>query len=203
MGKPCITCGKARQAQAHRGQPVVEPPAPAISVRPAGPGIQGYEVQIGQNPLLFIGLGVADSLQAAESIPTVVRFEARQLARAIRRALGLGLVNEPKPGAQPVPDEAPHTNGSNGEHKPAHLLQSGTPSVRRSFRSGKVRGLFARATEKGWSWRKGHGGHVIIENPTHTEHIALSTTMSDAGQGRSWANLRAEAKRKGIDVIGL
>lgn len=197
----CQTCGKVRNSQRHRTKsgvpfnlPAPRHPVPVVAEPPARP-----EPHLGQDPLLYLALGYCEALQVVQSVPVTVRFNARQLARSIRDALQID--NIPAPG---VVKSNGHSNGNgHAEPVPAHpsvTIQSGTPAVRRAFRSGLVRGLFDVAVRAGWTWRRSGNGHVIIDAPGQRTHISLSTTMSDAGAGRSWGNLKAEAKRKGLAI---
>jgi hypothetical protein len=194
----CMTCGKARQSDRHRGFEALVPPLrPTQAPAPAQIPRAHAQAFISGEPLMMIALGYAGALQAVAEVPGLVRFHAGQLARAIEQALAREEAVAPQ-APPPVLEQE-----DVAERKVRRLLQSGTPAVRRAFRSGRVRQLFERAMEAGWSWRRTGGGHIIIDSPGQAHHVSLSTTMSDRGLGRGWENTKAEAKRKGLDIAGL
>lgn len=188
-----------RHRGAVAGLPILpRPQAPAtpVPVIAEPPAREHPEPRIGQDPLLYLALGYCEALQVVESVPITVRFNARQLARSIRDVLRL---DSTSPQDVAKPNGNGHSNGHAPRAQPV-LQQAGTPAVRRAFRSGNVRHLFEIAVAAGWTWRRTGNGHVVIDAPGQKAHISLSTTMSDAGSGRSWGNLKAEAKRKGLAI---
>lgn len=73
-------------------------------------------------------------------------------------------------------------------------------SILTGIRDDKVKALARRAIEDGWEARKTMGGHLALDRGEKT--VIISTTVR-GGAGHSWGNIRAEAKRHGIDVSGL
>lgn len=70
-------------------------------------------------------------------------------------------------------------------------------SVNSGWRSGTQRTIFRAAVKAGWTWRINGEGHVQMTSPTG-QRIALSKTAND--KGRQAANLKAMARRAGLDV---
>jgi len=73
-------------------------------------------------------------------------------------------------------------------------------AIVRGIRSDKVRELVKRACRDGWDARKTGSGHIALTRNDRT--VIVSATGSSRG-GHWFANVRAEAKRAGIDVAGL
>jgi len=67
----------------------------------------------------------------------------------------------------------------------------------RGIQSGRHRELVKRAVDQGWDVAMTGGGHVALTRGHR--RLVVSTTVRE-GRGRGWANLRAEAKRIGLDV---
>ena len=68
--------------------------------------------------------------------------------------------------------------------------------------TGQYRDLAERAIDAGWTARKAGNGHVLLEQPTTGIRLTLSGSRAE-GAGRGYLNLRAAAKRAGLDVTGL
>jgi hypothetical protein len=58
-----------------------------------------------------------------------------------------------------------------------------TPPNRRAFRNDRIRALFDKAVDAGWTHRYGGDGHVQMASPDGKTRMSLSTTASDAARG--------------------
>jgi hypothetical protein len=203
----CQTCGKARQSSRHRGLETKKRYDTAglrlltqEDLRPE-PIRAPEPVQLGAMPVMLIALGYSEALQGTPGVPAVVRMYAVQLSRAIGEAMGrTEIVAHRDPVVIPTAEAGEEPRSM---RRPIVHIQAGTPAIRRSFRSGRVRALFDRAIESGWTWRRTGGGHILLDSPGQKQHVSLSTTLSDKGTGRGWLNTLADAKRKGLDTSGL
>ena len=79
-------------------------------------------------------------------------------------------------------------------------VDSKLPGILRGIQSGRHRDLVRRAKDQGWGVAMTGSGHVALTKGQ--SRLLVSTTVRE-GRGHGWANLRAEAKRAGIDVAGL
>lgn len=77
-------------------------------------------------------------------------------------------------------------------------LQSASALIR-GIRNDRMRNLARRAISTGWQPAMTGSGHLALTRGQR--RLVISTTSSGAGRG--WQNLRADAKRLGIDVSGL
>jgi hypothetical protein len=68
----------------------------------------------------------------------------------------------------------------------------------RGINDPKMRAIATRAIEQGWTLRK-TGDHWALDH-TGENPIVFATTTSDK---RAWRNVRATAKRRGINVEGI
>jgi len=59
----------------------------------------------------------------------------------------------------------------------------GKPNLRRAFRNDRIRSLFDRATDAGWTHRLGGDGHVQMFSPDGKNRMSLSTTAGDGARG--------------------
>ena len=84
---------------------------------------------------------------------------------------------------------------------PDHTTRIVDRSLRRGIRSDRVRGLFDRATDAGWSAKELGSGHLGLFAPDGRTRLTISMTAK--GDGHGWLNVRADAKRAGLDVAGL
>lgn len=69
------------------------------------------------------------------------------------------------------------------------------------IRNDRIRELVKRASADGWTVGKTGSGHVSIAKGK--QRMILSTTSNDGRMGHGWGNVRATAKRVGLDVTGL
>ena len=112
----------------------------------------------------------------------------------------LAAVDEPDPEAPP-----PSLVASSPEvYAPKPLAPAGPGPIPtgllRGIQSGRHRDLVRRAHEQGWAVSMTGAGHVALSRGSTI--LNVSTTVRE-GRGRGWANLRAQARRAGIDVGGL
>jgi hypothetical protein len=91
-----------------------------------------------------------------------------------------------------VPTPVHYTNTASPVHH-VHSRVGGT------FRSDKFRELAQLAIADGWVATETGTGHVRLTKDTRT--LILSKTST--GKGRAWQNLKAQAKRAGIDTTTL
>jgi hypothetical protein len=84
-------------------------------------------------------------------------------------------------------------------------LPTAQPAIVRGILAGirndRARELVKRAVASGFSASKTGSGHVALDKGS--TRLIVSTTSNDGRMGHGWGNLRATAKRAGIDVTGL
>lgn len=174
-------------------------------------------------------LALALALDSLLDLPTeLVDWRVTLRAQALRASLGgiprtsgasrEGEVSMPdvasrfEPGAatsgttQSTPPPLP-VIGSNGSYDApdAVLIEHAPPSVKaraRALSKGithkPLRELATRAIVDGWNLKRDGSNHWALTRGT--ERLTLPGTM---GEGRAWQNVKALAKRHGIDVEGL
>jgi len=106
------------------------------------------------------------------------------------------------PSAQPEPE--PMTERVleiRPEARPAPIVSERAASMAllAGVRNDRMKALGRRAVEEGFVAHRTAAGHIALERNGH--RIMISGTSS--GLGRAWQNLRAEAKRAGLDTAGL
>jgi hypothetical protein len=74
-------------------------------------------------------------------------------------------------------------------------------NVARAFRGDKYRELFLRAVDQGWTYDHQANGHIRVFGPSGSSFSLSTTAIADRGHG--YRNVRASAKRAGLDVSGL
>lgn len=105
--------------------------------------------------------------------------------------------------------EAPADSQPPAPHPQLLRLASATTSelsrarhLTRGIRHGRSRELAIRAVVQGAQLRMTSGGHVLLSGGPLSSPVSIGTTSS-GDHARSWANLRADARRKGLDTEGL
>jgi len=73
--------------------------------------------------------------------------------------------------------------------------------ILRGIRNDRHRTLVRRAQAAGWEIAMTGSGHVSLSKGS--QRLILSTTAGDGRRGHNWGNVRAQAKRAGLDVTGL
>ena len=86
------------------------------------------------------------------------------------------------------------------EHRPVSE-RSRARALSHRIADTRARELATRAIAVGWTLRRSGGGHWILEHAGEQQKITLPNRID--GHPRGWQNLRANAKRLGIDVEGL
>jgi hypothetical protein len=71
----------------------------------------------------------------------------------------------------------------------------------RGIRDDRTKALARRAVQAGASLSMTGSGHLAIDRGG--QRLVVSTTANGGRRGHSWGNVRAQAKRVGIDVTGL
>jgi hypothetical protein len=83
----------------------------------------------------------------------------------------------------------------------APTVDTATQALIRGIRDDRVTALARRAYQAGARLSMTGSGHLAID--AGGQRLVVSTTMSSGRRGHSWGNVRAAAKRAGIDVTGL
>jgi hypothetical protein len=175
--------------------PRIEPKAPTV--------------RVADWRLTVLRQAIEQALAAELSLP--LRLQLLDAQRALRSDLHgtvavAGSAVELAPPADPdgPPLRAEPARGSLASLPVPSPETPGRPSdarrVARAFRGDKYRELFLRAVDAGWPFVPLANGHVRIIGPGGT--VSLSMT-AQAGHGHGYANVRATAKRAGLDVSGL
>lgn len=102
--------------------------------------------------------------------------------------------------APPPPDPAPVYQNGRTHTAPVDPAVARARAATKGIRNDKARALATRAVAAGWTPRRTGDGHLRLEREG-LPPIVVSTTMT--GDARAWRNLRASAKRAGLDVAGL
>lgn len=160
-----------------------------------------------------------------DTLPVAAWVRARELRNALPVPRWEPLAKPPRrprlaavpPPAAPALEEAnadregwPRGGGAwgNGTAGAAPRADRVDPTMARArqatkgIRNDRMRALAARAVAEGWQPRKTGDGHLRLDPPGGTgAPIVLSLTATAAGRG--WANAKADAKRRGLDVTGL
>jgi len=207
----CADCGKPANAPYHRrgwrGLAPLPKPAPRTRAARGAP-----------SPRASAGVRAGRSLPAAELVMVAVAVDralalpADALGWRLRMRLAdirplLGVPTYPTLAA---PDHEPDEDAPGAdlvEHRP-ELRPKTLPladdarivGLLRGIQSGKNRELVKRARDQGWDVAMTGSGHIALSKGQ--SRILVSTTQRE-GRGRGWANLRADARRAGIDVTGL
>jgi len=155
--------------------------------------------------LTLLRLAIEQALNAELSLP--LRLHLTDAQRSLRSDL-YGTVataeavthtpivpNDSAPAAPVMADPEP-TQPSPERTK----RQSDATKIARSFRGDKYRELFNRAIEAGWS-ADPSGSHVWLYGPDGGRFSLSTTAISDRGHG--FRNVKAQAKRQGLNVDGI
>jgi hypothetical protein len=206
----CRDCGKPANAPYHRRAARGLPPlVKAVSARtraaraPSDRAAAG--VRRGSLPAVEL-VAVAISIDRALALPAdALGWRLRMRLADVRPLLGVPTYpslaapdHEPDPEAPPDslterrPELRPQSLPAADDAKMVGLL--------RGIQSGKNRELVRRARDQGWAVTMTGSGHIALSKGQ--SRILVSTTQRE-GRGRGWANLRADAKRNGIDVAGM
>ena len=77
-------------------------------------------------------------------------------------------------------------------------------AIIRGIRSERIKTLAKRALAAGYVLEMTGSGHLAIASASDGRRLmVVSTTAADSRRGHTWGNVRAQAKRVGIDVTGL
>src|SRR5262245_8122346 len=210
----CDQCGKPGNAPGHRaeairqaGLPVPPKPEPKARTRAARSPTSraATSVRAGSLPAAeLVGLAIAID-RALALPPDALGWRLRLRLADVRPLLGLPVYPTlAAPDAEPDP-EAPDTHLRKLRPalapKPLPVARDATyAGILRGIQSTRNRNLVRRAHESGWAVALTGAGHVSLRRGDTV--LNVSTTQRE-GRGHGWANLRADAKRAGIDVTGL
>jgi len=209
----CYLCGKPANAPSHRSPERMAAATAAMRAgrhRPKKPTLLPAIVHVAPAP---VAQPVAQPIQAppdwklyllrhavelaldAGIDDDAVALRARELQRALRSRFYGTRTPEPK-GATPKIVAKPLT-----EPRQTVITSDEARRVAKTFRGDKQRALFLRAVDAGWRFDRTGTGHVRLLGPEGQTLIVSTTAIADRGHG--YRNLRADAKRKGLDVEGL
>jgi len=215
----CATCGAPSNAWRHRGRVATmaaaakaaatkrsrgaattdRPPVMNVGLRQQPMSVPAtYRPPTGPLPakqpdwrVRMLALAVDEVLKHAQVSP-VLEIRVKELERALRSEL-YGVAKAP-----PLIDPAPSIGRTYSAPAPTDF---GTErSLAASFRNKRMRELFLRGIKAGWQADHTGGGHVRLKGPAGG---LLILSASAADRGRGWENLKANAKRQGLDTDGL
>lgn len=225
----CATCGTAARGRMNlrthppaaspaEAEPQLSPtPEPAPWQPPKAPPRRrgrrpGYMTPAWELRLLAIALDRA-ILAGPDRVGWRPLLRIQDLRKVLEEA---GLPPEPAHELTPVPSaagdgESPPAAEDSAPPPPApqlsaygHVQQSTKARARqatKAIRDPQTRALAVRAVSLGASIRRNGQGHLVLEGgPLRTR---LTVSGSSNGRGRAWPNVRAAAKRAGLDVEGL
>ena len=214
----CATCGKIQNARGRHSDSWGRDSGAAAAVHPV-PGPEEARTRAARGaPSSRAAAGVrprkippAEYVAAALAIDAIlalpveaVGFRVRIRAGDLRAVLGVPEYPSLRAADTPPDPEAPPPAliEEHPELAPRPMLEA-RPNITgllRGIQSGRHRDLVKRAVEQGWDIAMTGSGHVALSRGQR--RLVVSTTVRE-GRGRGWANLRAEARRVGIDVGGL
>jgi hypothetical protein len=222
-------CGAASNAYRHRGRDAAlaagakssqtrtrkrrelegsASPPELIAVPLASPVIRPSSPPVADWRLSMLRLAVDMSLEGPP-LSFLLRRALLDTRAALRSELyGTVAVADPRgelPQADAPPaelEELPEPAELRPERTPEPLRNARVRAVAHSFRGDKYRELFLRAVSSpGWRWSLTGSNHVLLISPSG-EHVNLSAS-AQSGRGHGYANVRAQARRAGLDVAGL
>ena len=183
-------------APAGRATPMgraVNPPTarPASPVRPEKAGAEMVALALALDTLLALP-------------PDRVKWSLRLKAIDLRDAIPVAPIPTLQDATEPVEGAPSEVTLAalpqlNSRERPSVAGTVGPTAILRGIKSGRNRELIRRAIAEGWTARKTGGGHIALDHGS--KRLIVSTTSDDRGHG--WGNLRAEAKRAGLNVAGL
>jgi hypothetical protein len=219
----CLVCGKAKRATEHGGITNPLPPvedtdyvAPTPIRRTTLRAIRSTKVETPPpvRVLKSVERMPAELVQAALALDhllalpdDLVDWRLRMRLRSARDLMPIPVF--PTLDARLTPEvaetvETPPTDNLAIARTPTPV-PAANPLVARGvlagIRNDRLRELTKRAVADGWSATMTGSGHLALDKGG--TRLIASTTMGDGRRGHSWGNLRAQAKRAGIDVAGL
>jgi hypothetical protein len=201
--KICAACGKIAVGQTHTPLPKAkrESDNQKLGREKAREAINylhtPWEVR-----LLAIALD-----RAIAAGPDVLGWRLAMRAADCRRTIDLPPELEPEMMVVPQESIAQQEVDNYQYRRPrsyTEVTQSALSRARQTTKGIKhdsMRELATRAVSLGAQLRKGRGGHIILSGGPLNAQLVFSGTSD--GSARAWENLRAEAKRRGLDVSGL
>src|SRR5262245_60381473 len=203
--RPCIVCGQGRS----RHSAVKAAVAREASV--SGPMPKAPTT--GRRPRTLPKVPPAELVGLALAVDRILALPADLVGWRLRLRLAdiRPLLNVPEFPVLAGPEVA--TSPSDPEAPPPTLVAARpalaprpvaiTPgsralSIVRGIRSERIRSLARRAIEQGWDVDLTGSGHLRLSKGSQ---VIIGSGTGDRGRG--YANLRAEAKRRGMDVSGL
>lgn len=218
----CADCQAPQNSPRHRSYAIAGPPPPRpervrrpkVSRRAADwhrPRPRGRRPKYQEIPweVRLLAMALDRALGAG---PDVLGWRAAIRAGDLRNALDEIIPRDPEP--EPIAIPEPEPEAPDPEPEPARIRPSPTswaavpPSQlararaqTKGIRSDRFRDLVVRAILQGARIEKRRSGHMLLIGGPLTRPISLSMT-SDGG-GRTWENLRASARRAGLDTAGL
>lgn len=207
----CARCGKASLSPLHHGSTIdragtrPRPPSPGVRRRVPAHIDVPWEVRllaIALDRVIAAGpdrvgwrlsIRAADTRKAIENVPGA---EVVPFLDGEPMPLQTTETTEPgQPPARPAPTPLPV------EVRASRAEVARVRSTVKGIRSDRYRALVARAILSGAQVEHRGSGHLRVMGGPLTRPLVVSTT-SDGG-GRTWENLRAQARRAGLDTSGL
>lgn len=206
----CNRCQKAKNSPRHRvnREDHVSLPRPSVLSHPRQPATARRAGVKALPPAELVELAIAvDRVLALPEL--AVSWRLRHRAGELRELLDVpsypvlwgpdAVEAEPDPDSPPVVAIAAVPALARRPQEPAKGV--GQSGIVKGIRNDRVRKLATRAIESGFVASHTGGGHIALDKGD--TRLILSTTANGSRMGHGWMNLRASAKRAGINVEGL
>jgi hypothetical protein len=194
----CVVCGRLRRATEHKLTPLAEVPAVVIDRTETDPTKPPRPARIIPPPAELTMAALAIDVLLALP-PEALEWSLRIRLDDVRKRLKVPPFPTLNPDA--VVDDGPPTEADLARHP--RLIRSPAPvaigsAIARGIPDKRRRELIKRAVGDGWDAARTANNHIALDKGA--TRIIVPTTE---GYGRGWNNLKAQAKRAGIDVAGL
>jgi hypothetical protein len=216
----CLACGKAKRATEHGGLsnplPALSPadPVPArLRALPSPPanGTKAAPVRVAPTKiapppaeLTMVALAIDRLLALPDDLVdwrlrTRLTSARELVAVPVFPTLDVRLTPEVADAAEVPPDDNLVVSRAPTALPAAPAIVA--RGILAGIRNDRIRELVKRAAADGWEVGKTGSGHISIAKGK--QRMILSTTSNDGRLGHNWGNVRATAKRAGLDVSGL
>jgi hypothetical protein len=196
----CVVCGQLQRATEHKvnGVEAVEAVLNDMVIDRVGPVPQPRVQKIAPPPAELTMAALAIDVLLALP-PEALEWSLRIRLDDVRKRLKVPPFPTLNPDA--IVDDVPPTEADIARHP--RLIRSPAPvaigsAIARGIPDKRRRELIKRAVGDGWDAARTANNHIALDKGS--TRIIVPTTE---GYGRGWNNLKAQAKRAGIDVAGL
>jgi len=135
----------------------------------------------------------------ADAIPWRLRLRLADIRGLLEVPTFPALTADYTPVADPTPEVVLEARPDLSYHAPAAPATQ-TRGILRGIRSDRIKRLATRAQEDGWDVSLTGSGHLRLAKGSQ---VIIGSTTAETGSGHGWGNLRAQAKRAGLNVDGL